>query len=316
MTIFDSAHPSHRKHRRHDDRINLQADPMKKLKIIIITGLSGSGKSISIAALEDAGFYCVDNMPVKLLPKFLELPIQKASEIKGLGFVMDLREKSFVSACPGVFDELRKRGYDFDILFLEADETTLLKRYSQTRRHHPLTQDKSLLEGIRVEKTLMAPLRSAATRIINTTDTNIHDLKSIIFNIARERIEFVPMRINIVSFGFKHGTPHEADLIMDVRFLGNPYFVSRLKPLDGRNDEVKHFVLNNPVARTFIHKFLDMIDFLLPLYEKEGKAYLTVAIGCTGGQHRSVSIAEAIYEHIRQPGRPINITHRDIDSKI
>ncbi len=288
---------------------------MKKLHIIILTGLSGSGKSVAVAALEDAGFYCVDNMPVELLPKFLELPIQRDTEIKGLAFVMDLREKSFLSRWPEVFEKLRLAGYPFEILFLEADETALLKRYSQTRRLHPLSQDKTLLEGIREEKKRLEPLKAAATRIIDTTAYTLHDLKSVIFNIAQNSVQSVPMKIRITSFGFKHGIPHDTDLIMDVRFIANPYFVPELKALDGKDPQVKAFVLNAPEAQRFLQKFLDLLDFLIPLYEKEGKAYLTIAIGCTGGQHRSVVIADAAYDHIRNAGRPVGVSHRDIDIK-
>ena len=286
---------------------------MKKLKIIIITGLSGSGKSTAISAFEDAGFYCVDNMPVALLPKFLELPIESDSEIAGLAFVMDLREKSFLSRYPFVFDSLKKKGYQFEILFLEADEETLLKRYSQTRRHHPLSQDKSLLEGIRIEQEQLKDLKITADKIIDTSRYNVHNLKSVINYIAQESKNFAPMKINILSFGFKYGTPHDASLIMDVRFLANPYFVPELKALNGKSPNIKNYVLNNDEARRFLKKYLDLLDYLIPLYEKEGKSYLTIAVGCTGGRHRSVSISEAIFEHIKKPGRQIIITHRDIN---
>ena len=286
---------------------------MKKLKIIIITGLSGSGKSIAISAFEDAGFYCVDNMPVALLPKFLELPIESDSEITGLAFVMDLREKSFLSSYSSVFDSLKKKGHKFKILFLEANEETLLKRYSQTRRHHPLSQDKSLLDGIRIEQKQLKELKITADKIIDTSRYNVHDLKSVINDIAQQSKNFAPMRINILSFGFKYGTPHDASLIMDVRFLANPYFVPELKAFDGKNREIKNYVLNNDEARRFLKKYLNLLDYLIPLYEKEGKAYLTIAVGCTGGRHRSVTITEALFEHIKKPGRQIIITHRDID---
>jgi UPF0042 nucleotide-binding protein len=286
---------------------------VKKLKIIIITGLSGSGKSTAISAFEDAGFYCVDNMPVALLPKFLELPIESNSEITGLAFVMDLREKSFLYRYSLVFDSLKKKGYQFKILFLEADEENLLKRYSQTRRHHPLSQNKSLLEGIRIEREQLKELKITADKIIDTSRYTVHDLMSVINNIAQQNKNVAPMRINILSFGFKYGTPHDASLIMDVRFLANPYFVPELKDFNGKSPEIKNYVLNNDEARRFTKKYLDLLDYLIPLYEKEGKAYLTIAVGCTGGRHRSVTIAEALFEHIKKPGRQIMVTHRDID---
>jgi len=289
---------------------------MTSYKIIIISGLSGSGKSTAIAALEDTGFYCVDNMPIELLPKFLELPMHRDTEIKGLAFVMDIREKGFLNSWPDVLENLRQKGHHFEVLFLEAEETVLLKRFSQTRRHHPLVHDKSLLEGIREEKKLLEPLKDAASRIIDSSNCNIHDLKSIIFNLAQSAIEAVAMRIKIMSFGFKHGIPHDTDMIIDVRFLANPYFIPELKKYDGLNEKVKNYVLTNQTTQTFLSKFKDLIDFLIPLYEKEGKSYLTIAIGCTGGQHRSVVIAETIFNHINKPGRPGDIHHRDIDIKI
>jgi len=286
---------------------------VKNLKIIIITGLSGSGKSSAIAAFEDAGFYCVDNLPVALLPKFLELPIQSETNIAGLAFVMDLREKGFLSKYPIILESLREKGYNFSILFLEAEEDILLNRYSQTRRHHPLSYGKSLLDGIRTEKEQLKNLRKAADKIIDTSRYNVHELKAVIKDIARKSKKLVPMRINILSFGFKYGTPHDADLIIDVRFLANPYFISELKDLNGKSAEVKNYVLNNDETLKFLEKYLDLLNFLLPLYKKEGKTYLTVAIGCTGGRHRSVTIAESIFESILRTYKEVMITHRDID---
>jgi RNase adapter protein RapZ len=286
---------------------------VKKLNIFIITGLSGSGKSCAIDALEDAGFYCVDNMPVALLPKFVELPIESNSKIAGLAFVMDLREKGFLSSYPSIFDSLKEKGYQFKILFLEANEDILVKRYSQTRRHHPLAQGKGLLEGIRIEQERLKNLKSAADEIIDTSRFNVHQLKSVIRNIAQQSKDSAPMSINILSFGFKYGVPHDASLIMDVRFILNPYFVPELKALDGKDERVKNYVLNDDNTRTFLNKFFDLLDYLIPLYEKEGKAYLTIAIGCTGGKHRSVAVAEALTEHIKKTGSKIIITHRDID---
>ncbi|QTA78624.1 NTP hydrolase p-loop-containing [Desulfonema limicola] len=285
---------------------------MKNLKIVIITGLSGSGKSTALAAFEDAGFYCVDNMPVILLPKLLELPIESASEITGLAFVMDLREKQFLSQYLSVFEELKAKGYLFKILFLEADEKILMQRFSQTRRYHPLAKDKGLAEGIMAEKNLLKDLRESSDQLIDTSRYTVHDLKAMILGLARENKKRIPMRINIMSFGFKFGIPHDADLVMDVRFLANPYFIPELKSLNGETKEIQDFVLKRDETKKFISKYLDFIDFLIPLYEKEGKAYLTLGIGCTGGKHRSVAVACSIFNSINTPERWVNITHRDI----
>ena len=284
---------------------------MKSIKTFIITGLSGSGKSTAMAALEDAGFYCVDNLPVELLPKFLELPMERDSEITGIVLVMDLREKAFIAKYQSVFGELKQKGYYFEILFLEAEEEILLQRFSTTRRQHPLSPEKSLLDGIRVEKKKLAGLRSAADLVINTSKFNVHELKSKILDIVRRSKKQVPLLINIVSFGFKYGIPHDADLIMDVRFLANPYFIPELKELDGETQEIKKFVLGHNETQGFLKKYLDLLDYLIPLYEKEGKAYLTIAFGCTGGRHRSVTIASTIFEHIRAMGKTVELNHRD-----
>ena len=286
---------------------------LKNLKLIIITGLSGSGKSTAITAFEDAEFYCVDNMPVDLLPKFMELPIEEhASEVAGLAFVMDLREKGFLAKYSSVFESIRQKGYNFEILFFEAAEKILLQRYSQTRRQHPLSQNTSLLDGIKAEKEQLKGLREKADRVINTSQYNVHELKAVIFDIAQKNKKLSLMKINIQSFGFKYGIPHGADLIIDVRFLVNPYFVPELRDLDGEAEKVRNFILNNKETLIFLEKYLDLLDYLIPLYEKEGKAYLIIAVGCTGGRHRSVTIARNIYEHIDQQGKQIGITHRDI----
>ena len=264
-----------------------------------------------MAALEDAGFYCVDNMPVDLLPKFMELPIEHESEIAGIALVMDLREKGFPDKYKSIFNELKQKGCNFEILFLEAEEEILVQRYSTTRRQHPLSAGKSLLEGIRTEKKQLKDLRTAADLVINTSKFNVHELKSKILDIAQKSKKLVPMRINVLSFGFKYGIPYDADLIMDVRFLVNPYFIPELKELDGETQEIKAFVLEHPETCAFLKKYLELLDYLIPLYEKEGKAYLTIALGCTGGRHRSVAIARTIFEHIRAMGKTVEINHRD-----
>ncbi|MGB5615825.1 MAG: RNase adapter RapZ [Desulfobacterales bacterium] len=288
---------------------------MKKPKIIIVTGLSGSGKSTALAALEDAGFYCVDNMPVLLLPDFLELPNVCEPGAVGFAFGMDLREKSFLGSHQTIFEDVRVRGFELEIIFLEADEEILLRRYSQTRRHHPVARGEGILDGIRSEQRLMAVLRKSAEYVLNTSRFNVHELKAAIKNIAKTLIKLAPMRIQVLSFGFKHGIPGDADLVIDVRFLVNPYFVPELKDLDGETEAVKRFVLKNDDARLFLSKYFDLVDYLIPLYEKEGKAYLTIAIGCTGGRHRSVAIARRLYEHVQTAGREVVITHRDIDQQ-
>jgi len=265
-----------------------------------------------MAAFEDSGFYCVDNMPVALLPKFLELPIESETEIAGIAFVMDLREKGFLAKYDAIFASLKKKGYHFEILFLEAEEDILLQRYSTTRRQHPLSQGKGLIEGITTEKQQLKDLRAAADKIIDTTNYNVHELKAKILEFARRSKKLAPMRIQVVSFGFKYGVPHDADLIIDVRFLVNPYFVPQLKALDGEDSKIKDFILDHAETQAFLKKYLDLLDYLIPMYEKEGKAYLTAAVGCTGGRHRSVTIARTIFNHIRKTTKQIEILHRDI----
>ena len=188
-----------------------------------------------------------------------------------------------------------------------------MRRYSQTRRHHPVARGEGILDGIRAEQRLMAVLRKSAEYVLNTSQLNVHELKAAIKNIAKKLIKLTPMRIQVLSFGFKHGIPGDADLVIDVRFLVNPYFVPELKDLDGETETVKRFVLENDDALLFLSKYFDLLDYLIPLYEKEGKAYLTIAIGCTGGRHRSVAIARRLYEHVQTAGREVAITHRDID---
>ena len=286
---------------------------MSPLKIIIITGYSGSGKSTAAAAFSDSGYYCVDNMPVSLLPRFLELPVESDWDTLGLVFVMDLREKSFLSTYERVFDGLKNRNYNFKILFFEADDQVLIQRYSQTRRHHPVKTGDSLIENILDEKKRLEPLRQKADRIIDTSRFTVHELKRSIKEIAAGADFLVPMRIEIGSFGFKFGLPLQMDLLMDVRFLANPYFVPELQEKDGLDRDVYEFVLQDTETQTFMEKFYDLLCFLIPRYEKEGKAYLSIAIGCTGGRHRSVTIAEAIAVELNRHGRSITIRHRDID---
>ena len=286
---------------------------MKRTPITIVTGRSGSGKSTALAAFEDSGYYCVDNMPVALLPGFLNLSSTHADTFTSLVFGMDLRENSFIRQYESILDTLTGMGFDFRIIFLEAEEKTLLRRYSQTRRRHPLARDKSIRDAIRAEKTMLASLRSKANQIIDTSDLNVHDLKSIIRKIATQSTDDCAMNVEVISFGYKYGLPVYADLVMDVRFLKNPYFEPSLRPLSGKTEKVRSFVLNSDQTCLFLQKYFDLLDLLIPQYENEGKSYLTIAVGCTGGRHRSVVIARQLCDHLTALGRKTELTHRDIN---
>ena len=286
---------------------------MKNIKIIIITGLSGSGKSTAIDALEDAGFFCIDNLPVILLPKFLELRVVTGSEIPKLALVMDLREKNFLQRYSEIFKDLKTQGYIFEILFLEASTEILLRRYSQTRRKHPLSEEKNLLEGIQIEREALKELREIADLIIDTSNYNVHELKEIILNHALKTTPTKRMKIYLLSFGYKYGIPHDADLVIDVRFLPNPFFVQELKNLNGTHPQVKKFMNRWKETHGFLKKYLTLLHYLIPLYEKEGKSSLTIAIGCTAGIHRSVSIADIIFEELKKITNSVTLTHRDIE---
>lgn len=286
---------------------------MRIREIVIITGLSGSGKSSAAAALEDGGYYCVDNMPVVLLPEFFNTPVITLSTIKGVAFVMDIREIDFVNKFPAIFDSLIRKGYLLKIIYLEANDQTLMKRYSQTRRYHPLSGDKNLIDAILAERELLKPLRKWADILLDTSEYTIHELKSKITTIVLKKGREEKMKVSLLSFGYKNGLPQNADLVIDVRFLNNPFFIPDLKPKSGKDADVKNYVINNSEARIFLKKYLELLDYLIPLYINEGKSYLTIAVGCTGGRHRSVAIADFIYEHIDRQYQKVTISHRDID---
>jgi RNase adapter protein RapZ len=286
---------------------------MKNPNIIIITGLSGSGKSTAIDALEDSGYFCVDNLPVLLLPKFLKLHANSASQVQKVAFGMDLRQKEFVKNYHQIFHMLRREGYHFEVFFLECSEEVLVKRFSETRRQHPISEGTDLIGTIRSEKGQLKGLKEIADEIIDTSDLTVHQLKDVIIQHALQGVRVERMRISIISFGFKYGIPLEADLLIDVRFIPNPYFIPELKRLDGKDERVRRFVLKWDETREFLKKYFSLLEHLLPLYEREGKSYLTVAVGCTGGRHRSVTIAEDIYEHLRGEKREVVLKHRDIE---
>jgi UPF0042 nucleotide-binding protein len=286
---------------------------LKPGRIIIISGLSGSGKSTAIKALEDVGFFCVDNLPVALLPKFLELRTGSNSEISKLALVMDIREKGFLSTYSDILDGLSRQGHQFEILFLEASEEILLRRYSQTRMQHPLARGKSLLEAIQDEREQLKGLKRIADKVIDTSHYNVHELKAVILGHVLKVVHTGHLEIHVLSFGYKYGIPYDADLVIDVRFLPNPYFVPELSGLDGTAPTVQAFVKKWDETDIFLKKYLDLLDYLIPLYEKEGKSYLTIAVGCTGGRHRSIVIADGIYQHLKKKIDRINLVHRDIE---
>ena len=286
---------------------------MKNLNIVIITGLSGSGKSVAIDALEDAGYFCVDNLPVLLLPKFLELHSGGISEVQKLAFGMDLRQKEFVKNYQEIFRLLRKEGYHFVVLFLECSEEVLLKRYSETRRQHPIANGTNLVDRIRSEKEQLKGLKEIADKIIDTSNLTVHQLKDVVIQHTLRGVKVDRMRISVLSFGFKYGVPLEADLLIDVRFIPNPYFMPELKKLDGKDERVQQFVMRWTETGTFFKKYFALLEYLLPLYEREGKSYLTIAVGCTGGRHRSVTVAEKIFEHLKDKKRALTLKHRDIE---
>lgn len=290
---------------------------MEKFKVYIITGISGSGKTTVAQAFEDASFYCIDNMPMELVPKVLELLLGESAKVKGAAFVMDMRSKTFLNTFVSGVSALEEMGVSPVIIFLEADTQTLVKRFSQTRRHHPVGDKKNLLESIKSEKQGMAAIRKLAHQIIDTSNFNVHQLKAEIHNLVSKETGFENlMKLNIMSFGYKYGIPVDADIVVDLRFLANPYFVPELKAHDGESDAVKAFVLENPETKTFLKKYNDLIDYLIPLYKKENKAYLTLALGCTGGRHRSVAISRAVFERLMKKGLNPNLRHRDIDRDI
>lgn len=286
---------------------------MKNLRVVIITGLSGSGKSTALRALEDIGFFCVDNLPVVLLPKFLDITTLSSPEIDRVAMVMDLRERSFLDKYQRIFTRLKDKGYKIDILFLESSDDSLLHRFSETRRIHPLSEKGPIMEGIRLEREKLLSLKQMADKIIDTTSSNVHQLKDIVQRHFLPSSGYSKMIINVTSFGYRYGLPADADLVFDVRFLPNPYFVENLKNFDGHHAAVKDYVLKNKESKEFLKKISDLMTLLIPLYEKEGKVRLNVALGCTGGKHRSVVMANELSSYFSAMKYMVNLNHRDIN---
>ena len=286
---------------------------MQNLRVVIITGLSGSGKTTALRALEDIGFFCIDNLPVVLLPKFLDITTKSSPEIKRVAMVMDLRERSFLKKYEDIFSRLKEKGYRIEILFLDSSDESLLRRFSVTRRAHPLSEKGSVMEGIRQEREKLSALKEMADQVIDSTSTNVHQLKDIVQRYFLPASEQRKVIINVISFGYRYGLPADADLVFDVRFLPNPYFVEDLKEFNGQNEDVRDYVLKNEKSETFLEKVFDLMTYLIPLYDKEGKVRLNVALGCTGGKHRSVVMADQVGAHFSEMKYIVNVTHRDIN---
>jgi len=289
--------------------------PSPETQVVILTGVSGSGKTTALRALEDGGFYCIDNFPIVFLEKLVELIGHTAGEVSRLALVVDAREGRFLRDAPRIIEEVRAKGGDVVVLYLDASDESLVRRYSETRRRHPLAGESgSVPEGIAAERKALAGLKALADEVVDTTALNVHELKRLAHN------RFVgsgaaTMGVTLVSFGFRSGIPTHADLVLDVRFLPNPYFVPELKPFPGTDPRVRDWVLGQEDAQRFLEKADDLASFLIPRYRAEGKTYLTVAVGCTGGRHRSVAIAGELAARLGRRGIPVRVWHRDVEKE-
>jgi UPF0042 nucleotide-binding protein len=280
---------------------------------VVVTGLSGSGKTAALKALEDLGFFCVDNLPVAILPNFLELGVVAGGEIQKVALGMDVRERHFLERYREAFDEARHMGIRAEVLYLEAADEVLVRRFSETRRRHPLAEERSVTQGIREERRLFEDLKEKADLVIDTSEMSVHDLKKALWQYFRQGPEDHRLQVNLVSFGYRYGIPAEADLMLDVRFLPNPYFVPELKHHLGTDRLVRDFVFGFEESRELFKHLSELVSFLLPLYDKEGKSYVTVAVGCTGGKHRSVAVVEELKRFVEGAGRTVRVHHRDVE---
>jgi len=279
-------------------------------RIVFVSGLSGSGKTTAMAALEDQDFYCVDNLPAQLIEQFLSLCANAVPPIEQIALAIDAREPPFLREIPRVVQALRKRYPRVELIFLEASNKVVVNRYRETRRVHPLAEDGSVENGIDAERRLLEDVARLADTAIDTSQLNVHQLKAAVVEQVSGRPR--PTVVSIVSFGFRYGSPSNAELQFDVRFLPNPYFEDELRELSGRDPAVAGYVLESEVGAGAFERLLDLCRYLLPLYDQEGKAYLTIGVGCTGGRHRSVAITEALAAAIERGGREVNVEHRDV----
>lgn len=282
------------------------------MRFVVVTGMSGGGKSTALKMLEDAGYYCVDNLPVSLISKFMELIATPNSEITRVALGLDVRAGQSFSDVEVLLEGLKKEGYVFEILFMDASENVLIKRFKECRRVHPLAVVGRVEEGVRKEEIILEPIRKKADYVIDTTNLLTRDLKEELERIFVRNEEYNSLMITILSFGFKFGIPADADVVFDVRFLPNPYYIEELKTKTGNDKEVSDYVLSFPETHVFMEKLDDMMDFLIPNYVKEGKYSLVIGIGCTGGKHRSVTLANELYKRLKDHGNyGVKIYHRD-----
>ena len=285
---------------------------MAGLNLVIVSGLSGSGKSHALKCFEDEGYFCVDNLPPALLPTFVDLCIQQSGEIKNVALGIDIRERIFFADLVTMLDRLKQTGHSVQLVFLEAREEVLVRRFSESRRPHPLLPHMPVLEGVRFENERLSDLRKHAERIIDTSDITVHELWDRLTREFRQDSSARRMTISLVTFGYKFGVPIDIDLLFDVRFLRNPFFVPELKPLTGEDMKVQDYVLRDPAAAPFIEQLENLFKFLLPLFERDQRSYVNIGIGCTGGRHRSVTIARRLQEIFASLGHEVSVTHRDL----
>jgi UPF0042 nucleotide-binding protein len=283
------------------------------MRVLVITGMSGSGKSTVVKALEDEGFYCIDNLPVRLFRQFVELIEKSGEQFKGTVLVTDIRGRDLSQGVVETFSDLRAAGHQLDVLFLDTTDEVLIRRFSETRRRHPADEHCTVPEGIRIERERLALLRQHATSIIDTSEFNVHQLRDRVIRLVRGEEGSSRFAVELISFGFRYGVPLDANLVMDVRFLPNPHFVPELRPHSGLEPKVRDFVCNQPQTMEFISRFQSLLEFLLPSYRREGKSYLTIAIGCTGGRHRSVALAELLAQWLGSTNYDVRISHRDLE---
>ena len=285
---------------------------MQPLRLVIISGLSGSGKTHAIKCFEDLGFFCVDNLPPALLPKFVELCLQRGRDVQNVALGIDIRERSFFSDFFRNLDTLKASGYSVELLFLEARDEILVRRFSESRRPHPLLPHAPVLEGVQLERQRLADLRQRADRILDTSDFTVHELKELVARHYVEQVGGHRLTISLLTFGFKFGVPYDIDLLFDVRFLQNPNFVPDLKPLTGEDPRVQSYIVEDPHTKPLLDHLDSLFRFLIPQFERERRSYLTIAIGCTGGRHRSVAIAVFLKQRFADLGHDVTVRHRDL----